>query len=1037
MTKTDQTSYAFDDKGRLHSVKDRHGEGLNYEYSGNDVSAITDSAGRTVTLSYSQGLISRLSLEDGRFVEFSYDSQSKQLTSVKDLAGGLTRYAYDANGRISQIIDQNGHVVVDNEYDDAGRVLTQTDGRGKVSTFSFDDETGRTTFTDPKGTSWTDSYTGNVLESQEDPLGNTWSYGHNARLDRTSITDPLGNTTTLVFDADHNLTRRTSPAPLSYVEEWSYNTRNDVTSYVDGRGNETTYEYDAQGNLTEINRPMSATTRFTYDPRGLVTSETDPRGKTTSYDYDSDGNLVEIETPRGNATTMVYDSSGRLTERVEARGNEPGADPADFTWSFGYDDADRLITVTDPLGNETSFSHDLAGNLLSVRDANMKTTSYEYDEANNLSLVTAPDLTTAAYTYDDASNLETRTDANSHLTTYGYDEANRLSSITSPIGQLWTYSFDEAGNIEQMTDANGNATPGDLTDGITDYSYDEMNRLVAMDYADATPDVAFEFDENSNRTEMADGAGTETYTYDALNRLQTVMRGPDVFSYNYDQASNVTERVYPDGTTIDYAYNDDEQLETVTTGAKVTTYSYDAAGNIEETELPNGAIEERSYDNAGRLVEIGSESAGDQISSFDYTLDAVGNPLRVDSPDETITYDYDELYRLTEACYQISCPAPSDPFIRYSYDDVGNRLTEERPEGTTTYSYNGADQLTSLAGPLTGSDDFAYDHNGNLVTLNDPGTGPPEERMTYDQANNNRLTEFRVGLQRVVATYSYDGDGKRLEEVVDIGLLPGPGGGNPPPRSFGLAWDPNHPLPMIAQEDTEGGNPRRHIYGHDLIFSEEDGERDFYYHYDAIGSVVNTTDQSGELMWSYGYEPFGEGRFAEAFRENPEADPLPPSTLMGFTGEYADPASGFYHLRAREYDPGTGRFLQPDPVEEGVFSPAEAGYVYASNRPTVLVDPSGRIAEPVCGPVQAASRAPESSHSIVDRVTGLDQADCARLFEACKGICNDAYDQCMQTQPSARKCVDTYNVCVGNCEAELQHCVDDSRTPITPFVTRV
>lgn len=94
----------------------------------------------------------------------------------------------------------------------------------------------------------------------------------------------------------------------------------------------------------------------------------------------------------------------------------------------------------------------------------------------------------------------------------------------------------------------------------------------------------------------------------------------------------------------------------------------------------------------------------------------------------------------------------------------------------------------------------------------------------------------------------------------------------------------NHPLPMIAQEDTEGGNPRRHIYGHDLIFSEEDGERDSYYHYDAIGSVVNTTDQSGELMWSYGYEPFGEGRFAEAFRENPEADPLPPSTLMGFTG---------------------------------------------------------------------------------------------------------------------------------------------------------
>jgi RHS repeat-associated protein len=61
---------------------------------------------------------------------------------------------------------------------------------------------------------------------------------------------------------------------------------------------------------------------------------------------------------------------------------------------------------------------------------------------------------------------------------------------------------------------------------------------------------------------------------------------------------------------------------------------------------------------------------------------------------------------------------------------------------------------------------------------------------------------------------------------------------------------------------------------------------------------------------------------------------------MKFTGEYLDP-TGLYHLRARQYDPAIGRFLRPDPVEHAVRSPFIAGYVYAANRPTVLVDPSG------------------------------------------------------------------------------------------------
>ncbi len=66
--------------------------------------------------------------------------------------------------------------------------------------------------------------------------------------------------------------------------------------------------------------------------------------------------------------------------------------------------------------------------------------------------------------------------------------------------------------------------------------------------------------------------------------------------------------------------------------------------------------------------------------------------------------------------------------------------------------------------------------------------------------------------------------------------------------------------------------------------------------------------------------------------------------VLGFAGEYTDP-NGLVHLRARPYDPGSGRFLAMDPVQPG--SPGTTGwqyYAYAGNNPTTWTDPSGQAA---------------------------------------------------------------------------------------------
>lgn len=69
---------------------------------------------------------------------------------------------------------------------------------------------------------------------------------------------------------------------------------------------------------------------------------------------------------------------------------------------------------------------------------------------------------------------------------------------------------------------------------------------------------------------------------------------------------------------------------------------------------------------------------------------------------------------------------------------------------------------------------------------------------------------------------------------------------------------------------------------------------------------------------------------------------------MKFTGEYQDP-TGLYHLRARQYDPGIGRFTASDPLPPRIMDSGISSYAYVRNMPTVFIDPSGMTpANPIC-----------------------------------------------------------------------------------------
>jgi RHS repeat-associated protein/uncharacterized repeat protein (TIGR01451 family) len=255
----------------------------------------------------------------------------------------------------------------------------------------------------------------------------------------------------------------------------------------------------------------------------------------------------------------------------------------------------------------------------------------------------------------------------------------------------------------------------------------------------------------------------------------------------------------------------------------------------------------------------------------------------------TITYQYDPLYRLTGATYSGGAE------YHYTYDAVGNRQIMDSPDGEVSYTYDAANRLTSVDGVT-----YTWDDNGNL-------TSDGVRSYTYDHAD--RLTQVTQGSQ--TTQYAYNGDGDRTSKTVS---------GDTTQYVLDLAAT----LPVVVS-DTEAV----YLYGLDII-AQQQSERQYYFH-DALGSVRQLLDSTGEVDANYAYDPFGVPVVA--------GDATNP---YRFTGEAWDEEVELLYLRARYYQPDTGRFITKDPWVGNVWQPSTLNrYVYASNNPVNYVDPAG------------------------------------------------------------------------------------------------
>lgn len=141
---------------------------------------------------------------------------------------------------------------------------------------------------------------------------------------------------------------------------------------------------------------------------------------------------------------------------------------------------------------------------------------------------------------------------------------------------------------------------------------------------------------------------------------------------------------------------------------------------------------------------------------------------------------------------------------------------------------------------------------------------------------------------------------------------------------------------QVVEETVNGAPEREYTYGLQRIDEDQIVNSAWtvsFYGYDGFGTVRQLTNSAGAVTDTWEYDAFGNEISSTGTTPNE----------MLYRGEQYDPDLGLYYLRARWYNPQTGRFMSRDPNAGNIAIPTSLHkYLYADGDPVDGADPSGR-----------------------------------------------------------------------------------------------
>jgi RHS repeat-associated protein len=762
----------------------------------------------------------------------------------------------------------------------------------------------------------------------DDGTSQIWATTYNSKGNVTSQTDPLGRETSYTYATngiDLLEVRQTTGSLNDLLASYAdYTSGHQAETMVDAAGETTTFTYSSAGQVLTVTNALSETTTYAYDTDGYLTSVTGPViGATTTYVYDDYGRVesvtdtdsyevvteydlldrpIEIAYPDSTTEVITYDK----LDAIKRRDRE-----GKITRTF-YDALRRLVAVRDPLGRTTTQQWCGCGSLDKLIDPKGQSTTWERDIQGRVTREVRADGTTDTdYSYETTtSRLKTLTDPKGQVTTFSYAADDRMlqmaftnETISTP-DVSFTYETNYP-RLSTMVDGTGTTTythkpsgtwgagqvasvDGPLTNDTITMTYDDLGRMTAR---------------------LINGYGISSMEYDALGRLTEETNELGTFTYDFSGHTRRLESVnYPNGQTSTYSYfgnSGDRRLQTIhhQTSAPATLskfdYTYSADGNIltwRQQSGTNAVMWEYGYDAGEQLARVVKKSTDPTpliLKRYDYAYDAAGNRTIEQIDDAVAGASYNNLNRLTSQQPSGAIRVTGTVSESATVTIQGQPATVSStgvfdgttviPSGTSAFTVRATDTNSNVTSKTyevesAGSTKtYTYDANGNMTS---------DGSRTFEWDARNQLVAVTVGTVR--NEFVYDGLRRRVRMTE---------------KESGITQSDTRVVWCAAEICEERGSDGTSVVRRAFGRGEQVAEASRYFAIDHLGSVTEVTDETGELLTQYEFDPWGR-RSLSAGND---------ITNVGYTGHHWEAGGSVSLTLYRAYDADIGRWLSEDP----------------------------------------------------------------------------------------------------------------------------
>ncbi|KAF7616925.1 RHS repeat protein [Aspergillus flavus] len=774
----------------------------------------------------------------------------------------------------------------------------------------------------------------------------------------------------------------------------------------DENGIETEYQYDLMGRQTKTTvssgTPYQATEQVEYvvlEDAGTRVTTTDGKGVQARYTTDGLERVLRVETQDDDGTWDQYNSytgTFRVVQERSYNALDQCITETDIDWlrsgntpteqrtsrTLEYDDWGQVykvtknsgavhLAITDPIAMTQTVGEEGEGQTrvhLNVFDA---PTSEQLIRTNGTV------YSTIEYTYDGLGRRMQIKDNSGHITKFTYDSFDRVIETTFPDSHSITtqYAAQSAAILPQSIGLKG-------TTGFSEQTYDGLDRLTRrtvggrtssnvytgiapmptqlttpkMNKIKLTYEPALDF--TLTRRVTSDGVDAYKYDYQTADVVQLdssfsktsvgylpsrlvshekIQAKDDSHSseYVYSQAGKLQGYTDIHGQQHKIQYDSYGRPQSISLGTLKTTLGYDRADRIATSTVHDskGGLSLSTkivYDEFGRetqrTVNQGEKMLHQSTQSYGDTGLISGKGWR--NGDGSLTrqesFQYDNLSRLVNyQCQGTQLPVDEkgrpiqqQKFTFNNYDGLTRIYTKfsNGSENTATYTYSSKDptQLTRITNTHPdgmASIDLEYDANGCL-TRDEQG-----RVLVYDVYG--RLSAVYTNQNQLVCEYAYDAADRLVSQKVP----------NEPDTNLYYREDS-----LIAVK--KGDSKTSYVSGGGMYWGQivQKGATSHaqLWASDAQQSITSwlDTEQPGKVH-SQEYTPYGLSLGG---------------TAIGFTGQWRDPVTGWYHLGNgyRVYNPRLMCFHSPDawsPFVSGEINP----YAYCLGDPINRADPSGHF----------------------------------------------------------------------------------------------